>query len=84
MFAFVHRRTAAAAFVVSCIAITGVAITGAVAGPAEVAQIKPRQDKLRDMGGALKAIADDIKRGRIDWDNTVIPNAQTIKARKAM
>jgi cytochrome c556 len=81
MVAFVHRRTAAAAFALSCIVITGIAITGAVAGPAEVAQIKPRQDKLRDMGGALKAIADDIKRGRIDWDNTVIPNAQTIKDR---
>jgi cytochrome c556 len=55
----------------------------AAAGPAEVAQIKPRQDKLRDMGGALKAINDEIKKGRIDWDNTVIPNAQTIKDRSA-
>jgi len=55
----------------------------AVAGPAEIAQIKPRQDKLRDMGGALKAINDEIKKGRIDWDNTVIPNAQTIKDRSA-
>ena len=46
-----------------------------------VAQIKPRQDKLRDMGGALKAITDETKKGRIDWDNAVIPNAQTIKHR---
>ena len=51
--------------------------------PAEIAQIKPRQDKLRDMGGALKAINDEIKKGKVDWDNTVIPNAQTIKDRSA-
>ena len=72
-------RCAAAAV---CVTL-GLAIVGAAAGPAEIAQIKPRQDKLRDMGGALKAINDDIKRGRIDWDNTVIPNAQTIKDRSA-
>ena len=61
--------------------ISGFVVIDAAAGPAEIAQIKPRQDKLRDMGGALKAISDDIKRGKIDWDNTVIPNAQTIKDR---
>ena len=76
MSAFAFRRIAAAVFVVSVFTILEVS-----AGPAEIAQIKPRQDKLRDMGGALKAINDDIKRGRIDWDNTVIPNAQTIKDR---
>jgi cytochrome c556 len=71
---------------IRCLAVAVCAVFGFVvlevaAGPAEVAQIKPRQDKLRDMGGALKAINDDIKKGRIDWDNTVIPNAQTIKDR---
>jgi cytochrome c556 len=76
MSAFGFRRVTAAAFVV-----LGFAVLEAAAGPAEIAQIKPRQDKLRDMGGALKAINDDIKRGSIDWDNTVIPNAQTIKDR---
>ena len=76
MSAFWFRRVTAAAFVV-----LSFAALEATAGPAEIAQIKPRQDKLRDMGGALKAINDDIKRGRIDWDNTVIPNAQTIKDR---
>ena len=65
-----------------CVAF-GLAALEAAAGPAEIAQIKPRQDKLRDMGGALKAINDEIKKGRIDWDNTVIPNAQTIKDRSA-
>ena len=54
---------------------------GAVAGPAEVAQIKPRQDKLRDMGGALKAIDDELKKRTVDWDNVVLPNTQTIKDR---
>ncbi|MDE5447005.1 cytochrome c [Bradyrhizobium sp. CSA207] len=66
----------------ACVAL-GVAILEATAGPAEVAQIKPRQDKLRDMGGALKAINDELKKGRIDWDNTVVPNAQTLKDRSA-
>ena len=70
-------RIAAAAVVV----VSGFAVLEVAAGPAEIAQIKPRQDKLRDMGGALKAITDEIKKGRIDWDNTVIPNAQTIKDR---
>jgi cytochrome c556 len=53
------------------------------AARADTVLIKSRQDKLRDMGGALKAIADEIKKGRIDWDNAVIPNAQTIKDRSA-
>ena len=34
------------------------------ADPPPAAQIKPRQDKLRDMGGALKAITDETKKGR--------------------
>ncbi len=57
------------------------AAVGAVAGPAEIAQIKPRQDKLRDMGGALKAIDDELKKRTVDWDNVVVPNTQTIKDR---
>ncbi|KRQ95419.1 cytochrome c [Bradyrhizobium valentinum] len=59
----------------------GLAFWKAAADPAAVAQIKSRQDKLRDMGGALKAINDELKKRRIDWDNTVVPNAQTIKDR---
>ncbi len=78
MSAFGVRRVAAAALLVSCVAAVS---TATLAGPAEVAQIKPRQDKLRDMGGALKAISDETKKGRIDWDNSVIPNADTIKQR---
>jgi cytochrome c556 len=76
MFALAFRCVAAAV----CVSF-GLAVLEAAAGSAEVAQIKPRQDKLRDMGGAQKAINDEIKKGRIDWDNTVIPNAQTIKDR---
>jgi len=78
MSAFGFGRIAAAAFLV-----LGFAVVEVAAGPAEIAQIKPRQDKLRDMGGALKAINDEIKKGKIDWDNTVIPNARTIKDRSA-
>ncbi len=76
MSALGFRYVAAAA----CIAF-GLVVLESVAGPAEVAQIKSRQDKLRDMGGALKAINDELKKRRIDWDNTVVPNAQTIKDR---
>ena len=73
---------------IRCLAVAvfvafGFAVLEAAAGPAEVAQIKPRQDKLRDMGGALKAINDELKKGKVDWDNTIIPNAQTIKDRSA-
>ena len=74
MSAFPFRRFAVAALLVASTA-------AAVADAPPAAQIKPRQDKLRDMGGALKAIADEIKKGRIDWDNAVIPNAQTVKDR---
>jgi cytochrome c556 len=81
MSALGFHRGAAAALVVSCLAASCLVIGGAVAGPAEVAQIKPRQDKLRDMGGALKAINDELKKGTVDWDNTILPNAKTIKDR---
>ena len=49
------RRTITAALMVSSMT------TLAFADPPPAAQIKPRQDKLRDMGGALKAITDEIK-----------------------
>jgi cytochrome c556 len=70
-------------FVVAVCVAFGFAVVEAAAGPAEIAQIKPREDKLRDMGGALKAINDELKKGKVDWDNTIIPNAQTIKDRSA-
>ena len=58
----------------------GFALVEAAAG-LQAAQIKPRQDKLRDMGGALKAINDELKKRKVDWDNVIMPNAQTIKDR---
>jgi cytochrome c556 len=73
------RRAAIAALLVA--SATAALDFDAWADAPPAAQIKPRQDKLRDMGGALKAIADEIKKGRIDWDNAVIPNAQTVKDR---
>jgi cytochrome c556 len=72
---FQFRRAGIGAAVLICFAAV------AVAGPAEIAQIKPRQDKLRDMGGALKAITDELKKPKVDWDNVIIPNADTIKQR---
>jgi cytochrome c556 len=73
---FGSRRVRGAVAVCFCL----VAI-GALAGPSEIAQIKPRQDKLRDMGGALKAVDDELKKRNVDWDNVVLPNVQTLKDR---
>lgn len=33
------------------------------------------------MGGALKAIDDELKKRTVDWDNVVLPNVQTLKDR---
>ncbi len=71
-------RLAVAAALISCLGFTLVQ-----AAPPQAAQIKSRQDKLRDMGGALKAITDELKKPKVDWDNTIIPNTQTIKDRSA-
>ena len=71
-------RVALAAALLSCFGFTLVE-----AASPQAAQIKPRQDKLRDMGGALKAITDELKKPKVDWDNVIIPNAQTIKDRSA-
>lgn len=49
----------------------------------ETTLIKSRQDKLRDMGGALKAIDDELKKGSPDWDNIILPNADTLQGRSA-
>jgi len=51
------------------------------AAPGDSALIKSRQDKLRDMGGALKAIEDELKKRNPDWENAIVPNAQTIQSR---
>ena len=71
-------RVALAAALLSCLGYTLVQ-----AASPQAAQIKPRQDKLRDMGGALKAITDELKKPKVDWDNVIIPNTQTIKDRSA-
>ena len=51
------------------------------AAPSNKDLIKSRQDKLRDMGGALKAIDDELKKRTIDWDNVILPNADTLQSR---
>lgn len=51
------------------------------AAPPQSALIKSRQDKLRDMGGAFKAIDDELKKRSPDWDNVILPNAQTVQDR---
>ena len=48
-----------------------------------IATSKARQDKMRDMGGALKAINDELKKGNPDWDNIILPNAETVQSRSS-
>jgi cytochrome c556 len=55
--------------------------TATSAAPGDSTLIKSRQDKLRDVGGALKAIDDELKKRNPDWDNAISPNAQTIQSR---
>lgn len=67
-------------------AVLAVCLLGVVvvkAAPAETVLIKSRQDKLRDMGGAFKAIDDELKKRSPDWDNIVLPNAQTVQERSS-
>ena len=51
------------------------------AAPADVAQIKSRQDKLRDMGDSLKTIDDELKKRTVDWENVIQPNARNLQER---
>jgi len=51
------------------------------AAPGESALIKSRQDKLRDMGAALKGIDDELKKRSPDWDAIILPNADTLQSR---
>jgi cytochrome c556 len=53
------------------------------AAPGDSALIKARQDKLRDMGGAFKAVDDELKKRSPDWDNAILPNAQTVQSRSS-
>jgi len=68
---------------IACIACVLSLAPGAivVAAPADVAQIKSRQDKLRDMGDALKTIDDELKKRTVDWENVIKPNVQTLQDR---
>jgi cytochrome c556 len=67
-----------AAVVLAASLLGGLAVQAA---PSTMATIKARQDKLRDMGSALKAIDDELKKRTVDWDNVILPNAQTVKDR---
>ena len=53
------------------------------AAPGDSALIKSRQDKLRDLGGAFKAIDDELKKRDPDWANAILPNAQTVQSRSS-
>jgi cytochrome c556 len=58
---------------------TSIGIVNAAPSAAEL--IKSRQDKLRDMGGALKGIDDELKKRNPDWDAIILPNADTLQSR---
>jgi cytochrome c556 len=73
---YVFRRMAAVVFI-SSIAVTG----GIKAAPSISDLIKSRQDKLRDMGGALKGIDDELKKRNPDWDNVIGPAVETLQSR---
>ena len=60
-----------------CVAATAIV----TAAPADVAAIKSRQDKLRDMGSALKQIDDELKKRSPDWDNVIMANVQILHDR---
>jgi len=61
------------------LSVTATAIV--TAAPADVAMIKSRQEKLRDMGSALKQIDDELKRRSPDWENVIQPNVQILHER---
>jgi len=61
------------------LSVTATAIV--TAAPADVAMIKSRQEKLRDMGSALKQIDDELKRRSPDWENVIQPNVQILHDR---
>lgn len=74
VFGFCRVAGAALLFVLS------MSLFGEAASP-QATLIKARQDKLRDMGGALKAIDDELKKANPDWDNIILPNADTLQSR---
>jgi|GEM_PF-120661 len=62
--------------------IFSVAATAIVtAAPADVALIKSRKDKLRDMGTALKQVDDELKKRSPDWENVILLNVQVLHER---
>jgi cytochrome c556 len=72
-------RRAAGTALIFCAATIGIV----KAAPGESALIKSRQDKLRDMGGALKGIDDELKKRNPDWDNIILSDADTLQSRSS-
>jgi cytochrome c556 len=71
---FGFRRATVA--LVLCAATVGIV----QAAPGDSALIKSRQDKLRDMGGALKGIDDELKKRTPDWE-VITGDAETLQSR---
>ncbi len=69
-------RVAGVAFLF-CVSATAIV----TAAPADIAQIKSRQDKLRDMASALKQIDDELKKRSPDWENLIQPNVLILQER---
>jgi cytochrome c556 len=71
------------AFVATMLCLSLAAPMVLQAAPGDSARIKSRQDKFRDMGGAFKAIDDELKKRNPDWENAILPNAQTVQSRSS-
>ena len=61
--------------------IGGLALAEASSG--DIAASKARQDKMRDMGSAFKAIHDELMKSKPDWDNIILPDADTVQSRSS-
>jgi len=72
------RLFAVVAFISSLVVLAGIAIVQA--SPADIAAIKSRQDKLRDMGSNLKSVEDEIKKRNPAWD-VIEPSADAVQSR---
>lgn len=53
------------------------------AAPGDIAASKARQDKMRDMGSAFKAVHDELIKGKPDWDSIILPDADTVQNRSS-
>lgn len=74
-------RSKSRLFVIAAILASVASAAIVQAAPADIAASKARQTKMRDMGGEFKAISDELKKRKPDWDNVIAPNAESVASR---